>query len=190
MLSNSLAGCLSSAESELEQFPSFRLVDEQGNNQNESMYENASFVAYFSASWCSHCKPVLGSLNDTIPEGQLIVFNIESREQYSDMNEWKERMESELERELPHPFVHAPPLAQSLEVSKIPTVFFVNSDGMIEYSPSGLTDKEILEEYWDSISWLQRESFIEHPLHAKGLESINGECYFQVYLLTEGSVVN
>lgn len=152
MLSNSLAGCLSSAESELEQFPSFRLVDEQGNNQNESMYENASFVAYFSASWCSHCKPVLGSLNDTVPEGQLIVFNIESREQYSDMNEWKERMESELERELPHPFVHAPPLAQSLEVSKIPTVFFVNSDGMIEYSPSGLTDKEILEEYWDSIS--------------------------------------
>ena len=82
MLSNSLAGCLSSAESELEQFPSFRLVDEQGNNQNESMYENASFVAYFSASWCSHCKPVLGSLNDTVPEGQLIVFNIEAREQY------------------------------------------------------------------------------------------------------------
>ena len=62
ILSNSLAGCLSSDENELDRFPSFNLVDEQGNNHNETMYENDSFVAYFSASWCTHCKPVLGSL--------------------------------------------------------------------------------------------------------------------------------
>jgi thiol-disulfide isomerase/thioredoxin len=152
ILSNSLAGCLSSAENEYEQFPSFNFVDEQENNHNESMYENASFVAYFSASWCSHCKPVLGSLDDIIPEGQLLVFNIESREQYSDMNEWKDRMESELERDLLHPFIHAPPLAQTLEVSKIPTVFFVNSDGEIVQRPSGLTDKATLEDHWNSVS--------------------------------------
>ena len=65
-------------------------------------------------------------------------------EQYSDMNEWKDRMESELERDLVHPFIHAPPLSQSLEVSKIPTVFFVNSDGEILHRTSGLTDKSIL----------------------------------------------
>ena len=152
ILSNSLVGCLSSAEDEYEQFPSFDLVDEQGNNQNKSMYDNASFVAYFSASWCSHCKPVLGSLDDIIPEGQLIVFNVEPREQYSDMNEWKDKMESELERELIHPFIHAPPLGQSLEVQKIPTVFFVNSNGDIIYNPSGLTDKSTLEGYWNSVS--------------------------------------
>ena len=152
ILTNSLAGCLSSDEDELDKFPSFNLVDEQGNTQNKSMYENGPFVAYFSASWCSHCKPVLGALDDIIPEGQLVVFNIESREQYSDMNEWKDRMESELERDLFHPFIHAPPLAQSLEVSKIPTVVFVNSDGEIVHRPSGLTDKSILEDQWKSVS--------------------------------------
>ena len=152
ILTNSLAGCLSSDENELDRFPSFDLVDEQGNNHNESMYEDTPFVAYFSASWCSHCHPVLGSLDDIIPKGKLVVFNIESREQYSDMNEWKDKMESELERDLFHPFIHAPPLAQSLEISKIPTVFFVNSDGEIVHSPSGLTDKSILEDHWKSVS--------------------------------------
>ena len=152
ILSNSLAGCLSSDENELDRFPSFNLVDEQGNNHNETMYENDSFVAYFSASWCTHCKPVLGSLDDIVPQGQLLVFNIESREQYSDMNEWKNNMESELERDLLHPFMHAPPLAQTLEVAKIPTVFFVNSEGEIVHTPSGLTDKETLEGYWNSVS--------------------------------------
>ena len=151
IISNSLVGCLSSNDAELEQFPSFNLVDEQGNQQNESMYENASFVAYFSASWCSHCKPVLGSLDDIVPESQLLVFNVEPREQYSDMNEWKDRMESELERDLVHPFIHAPPLSQSLEVSKIPTVFFVNSDGEILHRTSGLTDRSILTEYWENV---------------------------------------
>ena len=112
ILSNSLVGCLSSAEDEYEQFPSFDLVDEQGNNQNQSMYDNASFVAYFSASWCSHCKPVLGSLDDIIPEGQLIVFNVEP-EQYSDMNEWKDKMESELEEI--NPSIHTRTPGQSLK---------------------------------------------------------------------------
>ena len=37
IISNSLVGCLSSNDAELEQFPSFNLVDEQGNQQNESM---------------------------------------------------------------------------------------------------------------------------------------------------------
>ena len=155
ILSNSLAGCLSTVEEELEQFPSFNLVDEQGIVHNESMYENDTFVAYFSASWCTHCKPVMDSLDELIPEGQLIIFNIEAREEYSDMNEWKDRMESELERDLYHPFIHAPPLAQSLEVSQIPTVFFVNSEGEIVHRPSGLTDKSSLEYYWKSVSQLQ-----------------------------------
>ena len=34
IISNSIVGCLSSNDEELEQFPSFNLVDEQGNQQN------------------------------------------------------------------------------------------------------------------------------------------------------------
>ena len=148
LLSTSLSGCLSEDEEELTEFPSFNLSDEQGKSHENSNYEGQPFVAYFSASWCSHCKPVLEALDDIVPSGQLLVFNKDPREEYSDMNEWKDRMEEELERELYHPFIHAPPLSQSLNVTGIPTMFFVNSDGLIENSMSGIKDKETIEEYW------------------------------------------
>ena len=152
LLATTLPGCLSSDGNELEEFPSFSLSDEQGNVHENSNYSGLPYVAYFSASWCSHCKPVLQALDDTIPNGQLIVFNKESSEEYSDMNEWKDRMESELERNLSHPFIHAPPLSQSVNVTGIPTMFFVNSDGMIEYSMTGIKDKEAIETFWDELS--------------------------------------
>ena len=152
LISANLSGCLSSGEDELEEFPSFSLSDERGNVHNNSKYDNITYVAYFSASWCSHCKPVLQALDDIVPVGQLIVFNKEPREEYSDMNEWKDRMESELERTLSHPFIHAPPLSETLDVVGIPTMFFVNSDGMIEYSLSGIKDKEMIKSYWNMMT--------------------------------------
>ena len=48
--------------------------------------------------------------------------------------------------------MHAPPLAQTLEAAKIPTVFFVNSEGEIVHTPSGITNKETLEGYWNAVS--------------------------------------
>jgi len=152
MILANLSGCLSSDEEELEEFPSFSLADEQGNNHTKNDYVGSPFVAYFSASWCNHCKPALGALDDTVPEGQLLVFNRDPRDEYSDMNEWKERMESELERNLSHPFIHAPPLSQSLNVTGIPTMFFVNSDGMIENSLTGVKDTQAIEDYWNELS--------------------------------------
>ena len=152
LISGSLSGCLSYDEEELDQFPSFNIVDEQGNEHNNSMYSGVPFVAYVSASWCSHCKPALEALDDTVPEGYVLVFNKDGRERYSDMNEWKDRMESELERTLSHPFIHAPPLSETLDVVSIPTMFFVNSDGMIEYSLSGVKDKEMIKSYWNMMT--------------------------------------
>lgn len=152
LVSGSLSGCLSSDEEELDEFPSFSLVDEQGIEHKNTNYDGAPYVAYFSASWCSHCKPVLQALDDTIPEGQLLVFNKDAREEYSDMNEWKDRMESELERDLFHPFIHAPPLSESLNVTGIPTMFFVDSDGYIIHSLSGVKDKPTIEAYWNDLS--------------------------------------
>ena len=151
LLVSSLSGCFSSDEESLEEFPEFSLVDEAGNTQELGMYENTPFVAYFSASWCGHCKPVLEALDDTIPEGNLMVFNKDAREEYSDMNEWKDRMESELERNLSHPFIHAPALSETLNVTGIPTMFFVNSDGLIEYSMTGLNNQSTMETYWKDI---------------------------------------
>ena len=152
LISGSLSGCLSSDEEELDEFPSFSLVDEQGNEHKNSMYSGEPLVAYVSASWCDHCKPALEALDDTVPEGQVLVFNKDGRERYSDMNEWKDRMESELERDLPHPFIHAPDLSETLNVTGIPTMFFVNSDGVIEHTLSGVKDQSTIETYWNDLS--------------------------------------
>ena len=67
LLSATMSGCLSSDENEFEEFPSFSLSDEQGNVHENSNYSGLPYVAYFSASWCNHCKPVLQALDDTIP---------------------------------------------------------------------------------------------------------------------------
>ena len=61
-------------------------------------------------------------------------------------------MESELERNLSHPFIHAPPLSESLNITGIPTMYFVSSDGMIEHSMSGIKDKETISTYWNDLS--------------------------------------
>ena len=156
------SGCLSSSESDtkseteslqttLEVFPSFNLSDEQNRTHDYTLYEAIPYVAYFSASWCTHCKPTLDALDQTIPEGHLLVFNKDPREEYSNMTEWKEYMESELNRSLAHPFFHAPSLAQSLNVSVIPSMFFVNQDGFISHQQEGLKNRTIIQNQWDLI---------------------------------------
>ena len=144
-----LSGCVSPDE-ELKPFPSFDYIDEQNNNHQSSMYAGEPFVAYFSATWCSHCKPALGALDDTVPTGQVLIFNKEPQD--NDMQEWKDKMESELERTLAHPFIHAPDLAETLEVEGIPTMFFVNSDGNIIHTMVGIKDQSTIELYWEDLS--------------------------------------
>ena len=132
-------------------FPDFNFVDENNTTHNSSMYAGIPFVAYFSASWCTHCKPTLEALDDTVPVGHLLVFNKESREEYSNMTEWKESMESELNRTLNHPFMHAPDFALSLNVQSIPSMFFVNADGEITHHQEGLKNQSIIETYWNPL---------------------------------------
>jgi hypothetical protein len=57
-----------------------------------------------------------------------------------------------LERDIDHPFIHAPPLATELGVDGLPTVFFVNSDGLIEQRLKGLQTPATVQEQWSSLS--------------------------------------
>ena len=150
MLCSALTGCVSSEKENEDPFPSFSLVDETNNVQKSSMYAGEPFVAYFSATWCTHCKPALGALDDTVPTGQVLIFNKDPSEE--DMQEWKDNMESELERTLYHPFIHGPELAQSLEVTGIPTMFFVDSDGNIKHTMVGIKNQSTVELYWKDLS--------------------------------------
>jgi len=150
MLCTALSGCVSNEEEDLEPFPSFNLLDEKNNIHERSMYVGEPFVAYFSATWCTHCKPALAALDDTVPSGQVLIFNKDPSE--DDMQEWKDNMESELERALNHPFIHGPELAESVEVTGIPTMFFIDSDGNIIYTMVGIKNKSTVELYWNDLS--------------------------------------
>ena len=104
MICAGLSGCISAEE--YEEFPSFDLVDHNDQIHNSSMYADTPFIAYFSAAWCSHCAPTLSAVDETVPVGNVLIFNLESRAEWSNMTEWKEKMEDELERDLFHPFIH------------------------------------------------------------------------------------
>ena len=150
LICTTLSGCFSPDEESLEPFPSFNLVDEKSNNHESGMYVGEPFVAYFSATWCSHCKPALGALDDTVPSGQVLIFNKDPAE--DDMQQWKDNMESELERNLNHPFIHGPDLSQSLEVTGIPTMFYVDSDGNIKHTTVGIVNQSTVESLWNDLS--------------------------------------
>ena len=83
-----------------------------------------------------HCEPTLDAVVNVVPAERLLILNLESNEDWSDMNYLeKDKMESELDVvEIDHPFIHAPPLADTLGVDEVnPTrLFFVNGDGLIE----------------------------------------------------------
>ena len=105
-----------------------------------------------------HTSPLHGAhivsqhwlLDDTVPSGQVLIFNKDPNEE--DMKEWKNNMESELERALYHPFIHGPELAQSLEVTGIPTMFFIDSDGNIKHTMVGIKNQSTVELYWNDLS--------------------------------------
>ena len=86
MLLAGLSGCLS--EEALEAFPEFELADHAGATHNNSMYEGTPYIAYFSAAWCSHCAPTLDAVVNVVPAERLLILNLESNEDWSDMNAW------------------------------------------------------------------------------------------------------
>ena len=51
------------------EFPSFDIIDQNGTHWNgSSANETGRWVAYFSASWCTHCKPTIDALDQSMME--------------------------------------------------------------------------------------------------------------------------
>ena len=130
-------------------FPEFELEDgltSQSVTKDAMMGE--AWVAYFSATWCTHCHPTLDSIDLVIPDDRLLVFNTEVAD--SDMVGWNEDMEDYLERDLERPFIHAPDLATELEVFGRPYLIFVDAEGNIHSDREGLwTDASEMAEVWE-----------------------------------------
>jgi len=157
-----LGGCLAGESSDimeptnaidepiLQAFPDFNLTDHQNVSWSSDDMQ-FPYVAYFSASWCSHCKPTLGALDTVIPNGSLLVFNKDGRDGNDDMLKWHTNMEDELNRSLSHPFIHAPDLASNLDVLGIPVIVFVSSNGIEERWEGIHDDEDRIRSVWESL---------------------------------------
>ena len=131
--------------------PSFAVVDQYNQSWNSSSMDGMVWVAYFSAPWCAHCESTLDAYDQVIPEGKLLIFNKELREDYSNKTEWQESSEEKIGRNLSRPFMNAPELAESLEVGGVPNAFVVNETGVIvDYTLGARTDSGELAEMYTS----------------------------------------
>ena len=132
-------------------FPSWSATAHDASELNGSMFENTSYVAYFSAPWCAHCEATLDAYVQTLPEGKMMVFSYDGREDYSDMDAWHNKTESNLNRTVDRPFMLHPSLAQAVELSNIPYVLFVNAQGYVYHTQVGkITDTEAISNLWQS----------------------------------------
>ena len=132
-------------------FPSWSATAHDASEMNGTMLDNESYVAYFSAPWCAHCEATLDAYDQTLPEGKMMVFSYDGREDYSDMDAWHNKTESNLNRTVDRPFMLHPSLAQAVELSNIPYVLFVNAQGYVYHIQVGkITDMDAISNLWDS----------------------------------------
>lgn len=113
-------------------FPSFDLIDQNGTHWNGStVNESGRWVAYFSASWCTHCKPTIDALDESIIQDHLLVFNKYESNDGSNMSTWHLMIEEELNRSINRPFLHAPSLSANVSVTSIPHVLLIENNTIL-----------------------------------------------------------
>ena len=132
-------------------FPNWSAITHESTEMNNSMFENESYVAYFSAPWCGHCESSLDAYDQVLPEGKMVIFSYDPDEDFSDMNAWHEKTETNLNRSIDRPFMLNPPLAQAVGMNSLPFVLFVNPDGFVYHVQVGkFTDQDAISNLWQS----------------------------------------
>ncbi|MBT4059690.1 MAG: redoxin domain-containing protein [Euryarchaeota archaeon] len=129
--------------------PSFLGVDQNEQSWNLTSMQGEVWIAYFSAPWCAHCESTLDAYDQVIPEGKLLIFNKDIREEHSNMSEWKETSEEKIGRNISRPFMNAPGLSDVLGVEGIPHAFVVDENGVIvDFTLGAHTDPVELDELY------------------------------------------
>ena len=132
-------------------FPGWSATTHDSIEMNGSMFDNESYVAYFSAPWCNHCESSLDAYDQALPEGKLMIFSYDANEDHSDMNAWHNKTETNLNRPIDRPFMLNPPLAQAVGMNSLPFVLFVNPDGFVYHAQVGkFTDQDAISNLWES----------------------------------------
>jgi len=80
----------------------------------------------------------------------MMVFSYDGREDYSDMNGWHNKTETNLNRTIHRPFMLNPSLAEEVNLTNIPFVLFVNEQGYVHHIEIGrITDVVAISEIWN-----------------------------------------
>ncbi len=129
--------------------PSWEGVDHTNRSHTSEAFTNQSYMAYFSAPWCTHCESTLNAYDLALPEEQLVVFSRETQEQYANMSEWHNTTEQNLNRSINRPFILHPDLAMRVEAKSIPHAVFVNSQGYAFHVEIGKeTNQTYIQSVW------------------------------------------
>ena len=132
-------------------FPNWSSTAHDSSEMNNSLFENQSYVAYFSAPWCNHCETSLDAYDQVLPEGKMMIFSFETDEDYRDMNAWHNKTETNLNRTIDRPFMLNPPLAQAVGMNSLAFVLFLNPDGFVYHVQVGkFTDQDAISNLWES----------------------------------------
>jgi thiol-disulfide isomerase/thioredoxin len=164
MLTLILAGCVEQppVRPEVEQeelvtielpdaLPKWMGTDHTNTTRSFEAYENASYMAYFSAPWCAHCESTIDTYDSVLPADRIVVFSMESREEYENMSEWHNTTETNLNRTIDRPFIRSPSLAKELGVRSIPHAIFINAQGYVFHVQVGkTTNTTYVQEMWDT----------------------------------------
>jgi len=136
---------------EAQQVPNWAATAHDGQNYNKSSLALLPYVAYFSAPWCLHCEATLDTYDQVIPEGRMMIFSQEDDDEYSNMSQWHETTESNLNRSIDRPFMLSPEFAKQMGVTSIPHVIFVNEEGYVFQNEHGKrTNQSMLQDIWNA----------------------------------------
>jgi len=131
-------------------FPSWQGVDHTNMSHTSEAFTNQSYLAYFSAPWCTHCETTLDAYDLTVPADRIVVFSRESREEYANMSEWHNTTEQNLNRTVNRPFILHPDLAMDVEAKSIPHAVFVNPQGYAFHVEIGKeTNQTYIQSVWE-----------------------------------------
>ncbi len=145
---------------ELEPFPEFSTVADDGVTYSNSDFAGAPYIVLFSAEWCdTPCHTSMHAINSTLNGPQVIVLSTDPAEdpQGITLSDWHDRANShddeddDLGQTLDFPFAKGVEQAEEIKISSRPSIVFVNSDGgIVDLHKGILSDSAEIISYWES----------------------------------------
>ena len=158
-----LAGCTAQDDENVEQFPVFSAVADDGETyDNERMSGNA-FIVVFSAEWCnSPCHTTMHAIWNAQPELPVLVMSTDPAENAGSMtlSDWHDSANAHDDEEgdtgvelTTYAFMKGADTAAALDITRPGSLAFVNTEGEITYLHEGrLDDTTTILEKWNQAS--------------------------------------